>query len=190
MCCLDKDDYTCCCGCSLTTGTWILGVLIIIEMVFSFITTQWLSAFSQLIVVVPFVLTMFDRHNVSYRKWLYYIYVAGIVLWAIAMVIVLIVWSIFSDDIQTQVVSQCSTDPNVQDWFGNDVEYCMDSMRRAIIIAVCVSTVIGLFINFLFARMLYYGWKEQEENQKNEGSYTIVEPQTQGYYPAQNNQMQ
>ena len=191
MCCLDKENSTCCCGCSLTTGTWILGVLIIIEMVFSFITTQWLSAFSQLILVVPFVLTMTDKHNVSYRKWLYYIYVAGIILWLIAMVIVFIVWCVYTDDIETQVYSQCATDPNLRDYFGYNVDDCASSLRKAILITVCVCTVFGLLINYLFARMLYYGWMEQVEHQKNEGSYqTIVEPQqTPGYYPVQNNQM-
>ena len=49
------------------------------------------------------------------------------------------------------------------------------------IIAVCVCAVVGLFFNWLFARMLYYGWKEQEEHQSTTNNYTIVAPQGQYY---------
>ena len=158
MCCIDKKNYTCCCGCTLTTGTWILGVLIMIEMVFSFLTQQWLAAVSQLILAVPFALTMWDRHSVFYRKFLFYFYLAGVALWVIAMLIALIVWSIFSVEFEDEVFARCSSDPTLQAWFGYSPNSCAEAFRKAIMWTVCVSLVVGLFFNWLFARMLYYGW--------------------------------
>ena len=136
MCCLDKQNYTCCCGCTLTTGTWILGILIMIEMIFSFIYGQWLSAVSQAILVVPFILTMFDKHNVTYRKFLFYLYVAAFVLWLIVMIIILVVWTVYTGKAEYIAISLCNPDykpdlPIMQDWFGDNIEDCTEAMRNS-----------------------------------------------------------
>ena len=101
---------------------------------------------------------MFDKDNVEKRKWLYYAFNAGIVAWVIAMVIIFIIWCIYSDNVQSQALYQCMIDPNLQAWFGYSADDCADSLRTFIIITVIVCTAFGLWINLLFARMLYHGW--------------------------------
>ena len=72
--CINKEHYTCCCGCSLTTATWILGAFEFLSMVGTGIKGNWMSFAVNLVMVGLYGATVVKRHHVGLRKYLYYAY--------------------------------------------------------------------------------------------------------------------
>ena len=161
--CLDTEKHTCCCGCSLTAGTWILGVLIAINMIVSLIFSYWFQAVFEGLLLIPFILTLFNKHRISFRKILYYVYLISMILWIIATLIVVIFVAVYPDSMRESLIDQCIEEETLQDYFDHDIPDCADTLHKWILATIILVFIIGIPINLLFTRMLYYGWKEQEE---------------------------
>ena len=97
MCKFEKDNYSCCCGCSLTVGTWILGVLVLADMIISMLYGPKIQAVGETMLLIPFILTLFDRHGVLYRKLLYYTYLIGFICYLVAALVFSILVAIWPD---------------------------------------------------------------------------------------------
>ena len=156
MCCLDTENYKCCCGCTLTVGTWILGGLICLNMIFSMIYGNWGTAGLEAVLLVFFALTIVDRHSVLYRKLLYYAYMVGAVLYVLGFLIAIIIVAIWPDWLAENVAEECMDNETMIDFFDS-TEECLDKLKTWILAIVIICCLIGVPINLLCLRMLYYG---------------------------------
>ena len=162
MCCIDTENYKCCCGCTLTVGTWILGGLVTLDMILAFVYGNWWQGAPEIILVVFFALTVVNMHSVLYRKLLFYVYMIGSILYIIGAIIVIIIVATWPDRLAENVASECMTNSTMIDYFDSPAE-CLDDMQTYLLVFVIVVCVISIPINLLCLRMLYYGMKEQIE---------------------------
>ena len=79
--CIKKDHEhleksTCCCGCSLFTATMMIGVLEFFSVIGSALHRNYLGMGLSLAQCVFFILVAVKKTSLTYRKWLYYLYLA------------------------------------------------------------------------------------------------------------------
>ena len=165
MCCLDKTNYICCCGCSLTAGTWIIGALMCLEMIFAFVRGTWAHAIGEGILVFFFALTMIDRENVSYRKALYYVYMVALILYLISALIGIILVAIWPEWMEDWLRDECRED---ESGYFDDYYDCRETLRLWVRAFVIASILLGIWFNALVLRMLKYGWREQAEREASQ----------------------
>ena len=165
--CLNTENFRCCCGCcSLTTATWVVGALVAFDMVCAFIFGFYLSGACEALLVVPFLLTLFDKHKVLYRKILYIVFLIGTIVGVVSAAIIITVVAVNPEQMQEQLRDQCLSDETLLDYFNGDVNECEDTMHSWILSVVVLACLIGIPINLLITRMFYYAWKEQVEHHR------------------------
>ena len=140
----------------------MLGGLYALGFILTLCLQLWLQAAGEAILLVPFGLTMLDRHKVLYRKILHYMYLVGTVLGAVLALIVIIVVAVEPDQMSQRLRDQCESDETLVEYYGS-VSDCEESLYTMILWVVVVASVVGTLIRLAICRMLYYGWKEQEE---------------------------
>ena len=163
MCSFEKDNYSCCWGwCSLTVGTWILGVLNLADMILSMLYGPKIQAIGETMLIIPFILTLFDRHSVLYRKILYYAYLIGFFCYLVAAFVFIILVAIWPDWMAEKARNACRDDETIKDLFDVSVSDCESKMKKLLTFAASFALFVGTPINAFCLRMLFYGWKEQE----------------------------
>ena len=124
------------------------------------------------ILLVPFALTMVDRHKVLYRKILHYVYLVGTVIGAVLALVVIIVVAVEPTEMEQRLREQCESNENLVEYYGS-VSDCEQSLYAWILFLVVVCSVFGTLLRLALCRMLYYGWKEQEEYQRQRAARAI-----------------
>ena len=119
---------------------------------------------------------MFDKEEPLYRKILYAAFMVSFIFYIISSIAVIVIVAIWPDWLLSDVSDWC--DDNIEEWGVKDCE--MSSLKTWIISLVCISIVFGTLINILCLRVLYYGWKEQEEREARQADLR------EGLHPSQN----
>ena len=105
--CINKENWTCCCGCSLTTATWIIGILELLGAIGSGFEKNWLGFVTSIAILSLIILTIIDRHKPSYRKFLYYIYLILTIFCTILFAVAIFVVA-FSDYVEQYFEELCA----------------------------------------------------------------------------------
>ena len=155
--CVNKDNYTCCC-CSLTTATYILGILQLLGTIAYASTSQWPSFTCQLICTLCFIMVFVNPNDSRTRKILFYCVSIGQLI-SILTTLAVFLYLLFTDDwiddackYPNQTLAQYNT--------------CVDWAKSGLIVGFCWVMAIMLLFQFMIWQVLYYGWKEQEEKDK------------------------
>ena len=69
--CIDKHHWKCCCGCSLTTATLIMGILEAVSVLGALGQHNWISAVFSLAMTCIFAVALCDKNCPKKRKFLY-----------------------------------------------------------------------------------------------------------------------
>ena len=94
--CVDTENYTCCC-CSLTTATYVLGLLQLFGTI-SFASQDYWSSFAcQLIITLLFIMVFINPHDPRTRKILFYGVSIGQAV-SICVTIAIFLFLLFTDD--------------------------------------------------------------------------------------------
>ena len=113
---------------------------------------------------------MYDKEEPLYRKILYAVYMVSFVFYIIASIAVIVVMSIWPDWLAREMFNWCWDYGREWDVFDGVYE-CEIESKKWLIAVVCISIVFGTLINILCLRVLYYGWKEQEEHAARQAEF-------------------
>ena len=127
---------TCCCGCSLFTGTMLVGVLSLLSAIGAGMNLQWVSLAVSLFECLWFAAVLCDRESASIRELLYKFYLVLSIGLAIMFAV--------------QIGMIAFSDNPKYDYYE----------RSTCVIVGCVAFCIFVPIRFALCRVLYYGWDE------------------------------
>ena len=96
--CVDKEHYTCCC-CSLTTATYVLGVLQILGTISYACWGDWISFCISAVVSLVYLLIFMDSSNPNYRKLIFQLNAIGLVCSIIVLTVVFILALVGNDTV-------------------------------------------------------------------------------------------
>ena len=163
--CIDKTNYTCCCGCSMTTAMWIIGGLELLNLVCGGIAHDWTKVVVSFCTTMLFCLAIYDSKSVKLRKVLYYTYtiisIAAFFLFAIIIALLAVTYWI-----DEPLRDACMSDTDLVPDMFDSVNSCVHTLHRASIVFLCLIFVICVPLRILCCRVLYFGWKEQENSQR------------------------
>ena len=160
--CIDKEANTCCCGCSLTTATWIIGFLDLLSLVSQGFSHNWLGVGTSGAVCILFILTVIKRNSVTIRKYLYWVYYVLSIAFAVLFAVAIIAFC-FLDFADESFEDTCEETPELYPNKYERMSDCISFLRTLAIVVLCIVYLISVPIRFALARVLYYGWKEQED---------------------------
>ena len=122
---------------------------------------------------------MYDKEEPLFRKILYAVFMVTFIFSIIASIAVIVIMAIWPSWLVKDIYDWCWD--NGREWDVFDGVYdCQVSMKTWIIVLVCISILFGTLINILCLRVLYYGWKEQEERAARQADLR------EGLHPPQN----
>ena len=127
---------------------------------------QWLSFGIYLVMEVMFVLTVFKRHSKTLRKWLYYCYLGFSICFAVtyAITIFVVAFTNLSDDIFKRA---CLNTKKLYPEKYQNLTDCMGYIHNIAIASMTVAFLVIVPFRFAIARILKYGWLEQEHYEDN-----------------------
>ena len=97
----------------------MLGGLYALGFVLTLCLQLWLQAGLEAIFLVPFVLTMLDRHKVLYRKILYYFFLVGTVIGAVCALAVIVFVAVEPAEMEERLLEQCESNENLAQYYGS-----------------------------------------------------------------------
>ena len=68
----------------------------------------WLRSAGEALLLVPFVLIMFDKHKVQYRKILYYVYLIVTICMVLYYVLIIFVFAIRPTYVTEALAEECT----------------------------------------------------------------------------------
>ena len=150
MVCVDREKYTCLCGCDMTVSTVVFGIVHILVGLGSLISIGALG----LIGVFQIVFGIFmcgvycQQKNIALRKCIFHAYIVYCVLevFSLFLTIVFIL---------------------VLDWseYASENGYNEDEIRGVMIVTVLICAAISIPVTLVGLEVVYYGWKEQDEKE-------------------------
>ena len=159
--CIDKENNTCCCGCSLTTATAILAALVTVGAILQGVQENWAGLGIELGMALLLGLSVYKKKNVTLRKINYYVWFTMTILNAIILTIAIIALSVMDiPEVDDQFRTECLKNDSLYPEYIDDLDQCIDFINTVAIVALVFCLLIGSFIGFLLTRMLYYGMKE------------------------------
>ena len=78
------------------------------------------------------------------------------------MCLIAILYISFSDLINPELENTCNEDSGLKEKYP-DLDHCVNFLHKVAIVVMCLMFVIFVPIRFLLWRVIYHGWKEQEE---------------------------
>ena len=163
--CVSKNPFKCCCCCSLTLGTWILGVFEILNVICTGFMRNWLGLATSLGMTVLFGLTVYDQHNVTFRKLLYWVYFVLSIAFAVTFAFAIVFLAV-TDYVDDEFERACRDTPELYPEKYSDLDNCVSFLHNCAIAMMCLLFLIAVPIRFALANVLKYGWKEQEERRQ------------------------
>ena len=156
--CVNKDNYKCLCGCTLTQATVIFGVVLIVGGLSSVGGTGGVGfmGFFQILIGVLMCVVIAKPKSIPLRKAIYWCYVIYCILLLLCLIIVVIL--ILAVDSIVGTSDECKNDR-----FCNDASGTVDDAARTfLLILVIIWAAIYVPITLIGLQIVYYGWKEQE----------------------------
>ena len=98
--CVDKHNFKCCCGCSLTCGTITIGILQVIGAISYAIAAigansyavvgNWVAFSFAAVLAVITLMVLIKPHDACIRKLIFYVYLVVAIRQLIAVLVVII----------------------------------------------------------------------------------------------------
>ena len=140
MVCVDKKNYTCLCGCNLTTSTLIWGIVFVVGGLGGGGITGGLnfSGFFQFIMGVMMIAVVCQAKSELYRKIVYYAYLVycGILIISVIIVAILIL---------------------TIDTGSGDLD---DAAKWFLFYILIIWAIIYIPITLIGLQVVYWGWKQ------------------------------
>ena len=155
--CVNKDNYKCLCGCTLTQATVIFGVVLIVGGLSSLGGTGGVGfmGFFQILIGILMCVVIAKPRSIPLRKAIYWCYVIYCILLFICLIVVVII--ILAVDSIVETSSECKSDRYCTS-ASNTVD---DAARTFLLILVIIWACIYVPITLVGLQIVYYGWKEQ-----------------------------
>ena len=168
--CVNTTNYTCCC-CSLTTATYIFGVLQLIATIAYAGQDYWASFACQLVITLMFIMVFINPNDARTRKILFYGVSVGQAI-SICVSLILFLVLLFTDN---WIEDACN-------WNQTSYYMCEEAAKWGLVVGFIWVFSVQLLLMFMVWQVLYYGWKEQEEKSQdqddNYGAKTSVDEGT------------
>ena len=165
--CVDTQNYTCCC-CSLTTATYILGVLRLIATIAYAGQDYWASFACQLIITIMFIMVFINPNDARTRKILFYgVSVCQAISICVSIILFLVL--LFTDNWINDACRWNLGDDNLVTADElRSYQNCKEYAKSGLIVGFIWVFSVQLLLMFMVWQVLYYGWKEQEEKFKDD----------------------